>query len=187
VSLFDYNSFPILTTERLVLRELIPADAEDVFVFRSDPEGQKYNSEPMKQVSEALGLIDGLRVGYAARRQLYWAVTLQGHNRVVGLFSFNYWERGHHRAEIGYDLARAYWRQGIASEGVGAIVRFGFEQMDLHRIETATIADNVASVRLLEKLGFRREGTRRGFTLEADGIYHDSAIYGLLRSEYSCE
>jgi len=51
MALFDYNSFPILTTERLVLRELIPADAEDVFVFRSDPEGQKYNSEPRKQVS----------------------------------------------------------------------------------------------------------------------------------------
>ena len=185
MAVFDYNSFPTLTTERLVLRELKPADAEDVFVFRSDPEGQKHNSEPMKQVSESLGLIDGLRVGYAARRQLYWAVTLKDQNKALGLFGFNYWERGHHRAEIGYDLARAYWGQGIATEALKAILQFGFERMELHRIETVTIADNFASVRLLERFGFRREGTRREYSLEHDGIYHDSAVYGLLQSEYA--
>ena len=57
--------------------------------------------------------------------------------------------------------------------------------MDLNRIYAGTIADNHASVRLLERLGFQREGTRRQHSWEEDGTFHDSAIYGLLRSEYT--
>jgi ribosomal-protein-alanine N-acetyltransferase len=180
-----FAAFPVLTTRRLVLRELVPEDAPDVFRFRSDAEEQYFNSEPLRQVPEALALIEELRAGYAAGRMIQWGVTLAGEGRVVGLMGFNSWERGHRRADIGYDLARPLWGRGLAGEAVAAIVRFGFERMALNRIEAFTIADNVRSVRLLERLGFRREGVRRELTLEADGQWHDGTIYGLLRREYA--
>jgi ribosomal-protein-alanine N-acetyltransferase len=182
---FAFEAFPVLTTARLVLRDLRPEDAPDVFRFRSDAEEQYFNSEPLRAPAEALALIEELRADYAARRGIQWAVTLAGEGRVVGLMGFNAWERGHRRADLGYDLARPLWGRGYGREAVAAIVRFGFERMALNRIEAFTIADNVRSVRLLERLGFRREGLRRELTLEADGRFHDGTIYGLLRREYA--
>ncbi len=63
------------------------------------------------------------------------------------------------------------------------MVRFAFVRLDLQRLEAETIADNVESVRLLERLGFVREGTRRAFSYEDDERFHDAAIYGLLKRE----
>ena len=65
------------------------------------------------------------------------------------------------------------------------MIRFGFEEMSLHRIYASTIADNHESVRMLEKIGFHREGTKRESSWEDDGTFHDSAMYGLLRREYT--
>lgn len=184
MALFDFSAFPTLRTDRVVLRELTYADTEDLFAFRGDPVEQMYNTAPVKNLPETRALIERLRTEYDEKRAIHWAVTLGGEGRAVGLFGFNYWERFHRRAEIGYDLARPYQGRGLATEAVGAMVRFGFEEMGLNRIETETIADNHASVRLLERLGFRLEGVRRGYSLEDDGAFHGSAIYALLREEY---
>jgi len=181
---FDFSTFPTLAGERVVLRELESGDAADLFVWRSDPEVQKYNSVPMKDVAEATALIDELRRGYSAHSEIYWAVTQRGDGRAIGLFGFNSWERFHHRADIGYDLRRDFWGRGIATEALHAMLRFGFTCMQLNRIEVRTIADNHGSVRLLQRLGFQREGLRREHSLEDDGTYHDGAIYGLLQREY---
>jgi ribosomal-protein-alanine N-acetyltransferase len=182
---FDFSTFPTLTTERLILREPLLSDAPDVLVFRSDPVVQRYNDPVMATLEEVQALIEELRAEYAAQEGLSWAVTLKESGRVVGLFGFHFWDKYHRRAEIGYDLARAYWGQGFASEAVRAILRFGFERMNLHRVYAGTIADNHESVRLLERIGFQREGTSRQHSWEDDGTFHDSAMYGLLRHEYA--
>lgn len=182
---FDFSTFPALTNGPVLLRELVPDDAADLFVWRSDPEVQKYNSEPMRDVSEAAALISELRAEYAAHRVIHWAVALADDARAIGLFGFNSWEPFHHRAEVGYDLRRDYWGRGIATQALGAILRFGFTRMQLNRIEAQTIADNHGSVRLLQRLGFQREGLRRAYSMEDDGSYHDGAIYGLLQRDYT--
>jgi ribosomal-protein-alanine N-acetyltransferase len=78
--------------------------------------------------------------------------------------------------------AISHWGQGIASEAARAVIDYGFTTMKLHRIQAHTIADN-HPVRLLERLGFRREGTMREYSLEDDLSFHDSAVYGLLRTD----
>jgi [ribosomal protein S5]-alanine N-acetyltransferase len=181
---FDFSTFPTLTTKRLALREVEPSDAADMFVWRSDPEVQKYNSEPMQEVAEAAALIEQLRGEYASYEAIYWVVTLRDEGRPIGLFGFVSWQRYHRRANIGYDLRRDHWGRGIATEALHAMLDFGFEQMRLNRVEAETIADNHGSVRLLQRLGFQREGLRRSFSFEEDGTFHDGAIYGLLRQEY---
>ena len=180
-----FTAFPVLTTARLTLREVLLSDAPDVLVFRGDAQVQKYNGPIMQNVGEVQDLIREVRAETTAQQGITWAVTLTGSDTVLGLFGFHDWDKCHRRAELGYDLARAYWGQGIGSEAVRAIVRFGFERMDLNRIYAGTIADNHESVRLLEKVGFQREGTRRKHSWEEDGTFHDSAMYGLLRHEYT--
>lgn len=182
--IFDFSPFPTLTSKGVVLRELDPEDAADLFVWRSDPEVQRYNSEPMREVRQASELIADLRREHSAQKGIHWAVTLSGDNRAIGLFGFVSWERFHHRAEVGYDLRRDHWGRGIATEALGAMLRFGFTRMRLNRVEAHTIADNHGSVRLLRRLGFEREGLRRAYSLEEDGTYHDGAIYGLLRRDH---
>ena len=182
--LFDFTTFPTLRTERLLLREMVATDAEDVFVFRSDPEVQKYNSEPLQEIAQAAAFIEQIRQWYADQQEVIWGATLIGEDKVIGSFSLFDWQRYHNRAQIGYDLARRYWGQGIGSEAVRALLRFGFERMKLHRIEAYTIIDNHASVRMLQKLGFQLEGVRRQYSWEEDGAYHGSGVFGLLRHEY---
>jgi ribosomal-protein-alanine N-acetyltransferase len=181
--MFDFITFPMLTTDRLILRQVVTADAPDVFIFRSDPEVQKYNSEPMKEVSEAVHLIDGLHQGYQAQHSITWGITLRDEDRVLGLCSIHQWDRYHRRAEIGYDLAQSHWGRGIGTEAVRPIVQFGFRELEVHRLEAYTIIDNYASVRMLEKLGFQLEGVRREYSWEEDGMFHGSGIFGLLRHE----
>jgi ribosomal-protein-alanine N-acetyltransferase len=103
---------------------------------------------------------------------------------VIGLFTINKWNARHRHAEIGYDLARPYWGYGIASEALSAMLQFCFEDMAFNHVEADTLVVNTRSVRLLERLGFQREGTRREYILEDDGLFYDSAIYSLLRREY---
>lgn len=141
----------------------------------------------MQTVGEVQALIEEVRAEYAAQGGLTWALTLKGRDTALGLFGLHDWNRYHRRAEVGYDLARVYWGQGIGSEAVRAILRFGFGRMDLNRIFANTIADNHESVRLLEKVGFQCEGTRRRHSWEDDGTFHDSALYGLLRDEYAMQ
>jgi ribosomal-protein-alanine N-acetyltransferase len=181
---FDFSLFPVLTTERMVLRRLQPEDAPDVFVFRGDIEVQQYNDEPLEDEAAALDFIQHLNADYDAQHNILWAMTLRDENRVFGLCGFGYWDRMHQRSAIGYDMARSHWGQGLALEALAEVLRFGFERMQLHRIEAETVLDNTRSVRLLERLGFQREGSRREFTLEADGQFHDDVIYGLLRREW---
>lgn len=184
---FDFNTFPVLTAERLVLRELRLSDATDVLVFRGDPIVQKYDDPVIHTMAEAQAFIEELHDEYRARHGINWAVTLPDTDVVVGIFSLHHWDQYHRRAEAGYGLAYIYWGQGFGSEALQAIVRFGFEQLTLHRIYARTIADNHESVRLLERLGFLREGTLRKHSWEDDDTFHDSVIYGLLREEFLSE
>lgn len=183
--LFDYSSFPTLSTTRLILRQVRLTDAADVLIFRGDPYVQHFNGPVFESVGEAEDLIRELHQEFVAERGLGWAVSLKQSGRVIGLFSFHGWNRYHRRADVGYDMARDCWGQGYASEALGTMLGFGFARMDLNRVEAQTIADNHESVRLLKRLGFQREGTRRSYSWGDDSTFHAGAIYGLLRDEFN--
>jgi [ribosomal protein S5]-alanine N-acetyltransferase len=172
---------PDLRTERLVLREPALADGPAVLVFRGDPRVQRFNDEPLPDVAAAEAFIGFLRADSAAGARRHWAITIDA--EVVGLIGLHTWEPHHRRAELGYDLACSRWGQGIAREAARAVIDYGFTTMKLHRIQAHTIADNHRSVRLLERLGFHREGTLREYSFEDDLTFHDSAVYGLLATD----
>lgn len=184
----DFSTFPTLTTPRLVLRQIRPEDAADLFAFLSDPEVQKYDSDPpLREMAEADAEIERRSAWHAARQAISWGVTLRGEDRVIGCIGFYFWDRHTYKTELGYTVARPYWRRGIATEALRAVARYGFESLRLHRINVDTRMDNLASVRLMQKLGFVHEGVRRECILNEDGTYQNWGIYGLLEQEYRPE
>lgn len=183
-ALFDFSAFPTLYTRRLVLRELHLRDAEDLFAIRGDPLVTRYNSGPAyERVEQAADLITAIQRAYEDHDEIRWAITFRGMQEVIGICGYNYWVRRDARGSIGYDLARVWWGRGIMTEAVNAIVQFGFEKLQLNRIEADTDARNPASGRVLEKAGFIQEGHQREHFYDS-GAYQDLLLYGLLRRDY---
>jgi ribosomal-protein-alanine N-acetyltransferase len=182
---FDFSTYPTLTTPRLILREIIPADAVDFFSFASDPEVQKYDSDPpMQEIAEAISRIEQIGQWFASGQAISWGIAFKGENRLIGGLGFYFWGKVYYKAELGYTVARPYWRRGIAAEAVRALMQFGFETMHLHRINVDTRMDNLASVGLMQKIGFRPEGVRRECIQNEDGTYQSWGLYGMLEDEY---
>ncbi len=183
---FAFESFPVLSTPRLVLREIVQDDAEAMFRIRGDVRVTRLNSgQPMQSIDDAHELIDKGRQAFLDQRRLDWGIVFRDAPRagIVGRCGFNYWLRQDRRASIGYDLGFAYWGRGIMTEAVRAMVAFGFDQLDLNRIEADTDAENYGSMRVLEKVGFRREGIQRDQYFEWDE-FHDLVLFGLLREDF---
>jgi len=185
--MFEFKDFPTLQTERLILREIVPGDADAVFRIRGDFEVTRYNvGAAYTRIEQAQGLIDGIHHDYVREQEIRWGITRKEDGSdapVIGMCGYNYWHRVDRRGSIGFDLARDYWRQGLMQETVETVLRFGFTEMDLNRIEAEASSDNEASIHLLEKLGFQREGLQREHYFE-EGAFHDLALYSLLRREW---
>lgn len=169
-----------LTTPRLHLRPLAPADAGPLFGIYADPEFMRYwSSPPWTSIEQATRLIDRDLRELAAGEHLRLGIFLRDAGALVGtcsLFNFN---EACRRAEIGYGIARTHWRQGCMSEAVGALIGWAFGDLGLHRLEADIDPRNLASARSLEKLGFVREGLLRERWIVGQEV-SDSALYGLL-------
>jgi [ribosomal protein S5]-alanine N-acetyltransferase len=182
--LFNFEAFPILETERLRLREITPDDVEGIFQIRGDYEVTRYNTgAAYSHIEQAGALIANLRSAFEDKRTIRWGITLKGDDTVIGMCGYNYWVRIDYRGSIGYDLARAYWGRGIMPEAIHAIVDFGFTRMGLNRIEADATVDNQSSIRVLEKVGFGREGIQREQYFE-EGTFYDLMLFSLLRRDY---
>lgn len=181
---FTFGPFPTLETPRLLLRELTQEDANAVFAIRSDYAVTRYNTGlAYERLDQARDLIQAIRTGYLDGVELRWGITLKPNPTVIGMCGFNYWVRHDRRASIGYDLAHTYWGQGLMTEAVRAMVRFGFEDMNLNRIEADADGRNPASARVLEKVGFKREGVQEEQFYESGSFYH-LHLFALLRRDY---
>ena len=189
--MFDYTEFPVLETERLRLREIVPMDTADIFAIRGDYEVTRYNiGAAYQDATEARELIQSMTRLYLEGKEIRWGITLNsrhgGNDTVIGMCGFNYWNRVDRRASIGFDIAREYWRRGIMREALTEILRFGFIEMDLNRVEADVSAENEASIRLLTGLGFIQEGRQRQQYYD-EGAFHDLLLYGLLRKEWTTQ
>lgn len=180
----DFSTFPILETERLLLRKPDPSDVTDIFAFRSDPEVMKFIPRPIaKTEGDVLTLLDILENSLQENERINWVLVLKATNKVIGLFGFVRFLIEHSRAEVGYSLNRNFWRQGYTREALSAILQYSFETLELHTVEAIIHADNAGSAGVLSSLGFRKEAHfREDFCY--DGKYRDSVHFGMLRQEW---
>lgn len=178
------EAFPQLETKRLILRQMRPADAEAIFRLYGDEEVMRYRDVlAFTRLEEAQHFLEGVRARYEQGEETHWAITLKGEEQLVGSCGYS-WHLGPHFGALGYDLARRYWKQGIMTEAVGALLRFGFEVRHLHRIEARVRRGNEASTRLLRRLGFQDEGLLRE-SLFLNHAFYDVQVFSLLTSEYT--
>lgn len=182
-----FNRFPELWTDRLRLRRIEPADAADMFRFLSDEAVTRYfGVETFTHVEEAERRIYSINAGFRNRQAVRWGITLQDDDVLIGSCGFIYWRRSYRHAAVGYELAQPYWRQGIMTETLSAVLEFGFTTMDLNRIEALVVPQNTPSRTLLQKLGFSHEGVMREYGFW-NGRFHDLAVFSLLQREWQAQ
>lgn len=180
--------FPHLQLKRIVLNNIDHDDAEMLFELFSQPQVVAfYDLAAFTDQQQAYQLIELFASRYQQNSGIRWAIRDADTARLIGTCGFNSWSGKMHNAVIGYDLLPAYWHQGIAGEAVSAIIDFAFNGElpcgHIHRIQADTIPGNIASERLLLKLGFKEEGLRREAAL-IHGQYRDMKCFGLLSPEF---
>ena len=173
-----------LASQRLRLRPLQAADAPAVYAMYADPVTMRYwSTPPWTEARQADELIARNQVAMAAGDFLCLGLALTGDDRLIGvctLFAFHLPSR---RCEIGYMLQRDCWGQGLMHEAMSTLLNFGFSALDLNRVEADIDPRNSGSRRTLQRLGFIEEGRLRQRWI-VDGEVSDSALYGLLRSDW---
>lgn len=178
------KQLPELQTERLTLRHPQPKDLDGLWVIFSSKELMRYWShEPWTDRSEAQKYLDEINQGFEKRSLFQWAVTEKGQDRLIGTVTVMNWDRTNRHVEIGYILAKDSWGNGFAIEAVRRVLSFVFDELDVHRVEAELDPRNIGSARLLERLGFSKEGllAERWFLFDESC---DSALYGLLSRDF---
>jgi len=176
---------PTLETERLTIRALHDADVPALFEVFRDPESTRYWSHPaMTDLTQADGLLRDIEKNVATGTFAQWGIARRADDLVIGTCTLHRILRDHRRAELGYILRRDHWGRGLAAEALTRLVDHAFRTLGLHRLEADIDPRNSASIKLVERLGFKQEGLLRERYFVAGDI-QDSVIYGLLAPEWS--
>jgi RimJ/RimL family protein N-acetyltransferase len=176
-------AIPELTTPRLTLRGLQADDAAALLEVLGDRQVTRYHSMPtMASLAEAEGALARLAARFEAGEAIRWAIQSHTERQLIGTIGLLHVVAEHYRGEIGYELGSRWWGQGLIPEAAAAVIDYAFSVLGLHRIEAGVLVDNQASVRVLEKLGFREEGTLRHY-LHLKGRFEDVRWFGLLRPD----
>ncbi|HTA82512.1 MAG TPA: GNAT family protein [Bacteroidia bacterium] len=176
----NFNPFPNLATERVVLRQMTKEDAADVLLLRADESVSKYIARnPYTTIEEVYSFIDKITTGITNNECGYWAIALKETNRLIGTSCIWHINIENMRAEIGYELHPAYQKKGIMQEALPVLIKYAFGTMKLHSLEADVYPENAASIKLLEKNGFVREAYFKDY-FYFNGRFMDTAIYSLI-------
>jgi [ribosomal protein S5]-alanine N-acetyltransferase len=178
------KKLPTIKALRVNLRHLEESDTDSLFEIFSDTEALRYwNTPPFRERAEAAQLLAEINDNFRQKALFQWGVARAGDNKIIGTSTLFRLDDQSRRAEIGYILNRRFWGNGFITEALTALVGFAFEKMNLHRIEADIDPRNAASRRVVERLGFQKEGHLRERWIVGDEI-QDTLFYGLLRSDW---
>ena len=174
-----------LWTARLYLREFVEEDWRAVLAYQSDPLYLRYYDWESR---DEAGVKEFLEMFFEQQRQVprlkfQLAVTLRETGELIGNCGIRKDDPESRVGDIGYEFSPGYWGQGYATEAAREIVRFGFEELKLHRVWASCVAENVGSWRVMEKVGMRREGHLRENEFYKDRWW-DTLMYGILEDEW---
>lgn len=183
MSMRDFSQV-MLDTASLRLRPLELSDTATLYAIHSDPEAMKYSAiRPWVSAAQACQLVESSLSAMRAGSQLCFSIVPTSVGEVVGTCTLFHIFKTSRRAELGFVLAKSAWGNGYMSEAVSAVLDDGFSTLDLNRVETDTDPRNFAAAKMLERLGFLKEGHLRERWI-VDGNKSDSALYGLLKIEW---
>ncbi|MGG2112646.1 GNAT family N-acetyltransferase [Lysinibacillus pakistanensis] len=172
--------FPVLHTDRLVLRELTVNDAQAILNCFSNPDVLRhYGQNPLTSLDQVRLIINNFSKSYEEKCGIKWGIELKGQAGIIGTIGFQEWSTEHKRAEISYALFPESWGKGYALEAVNKVISFGFQEMKLVRIGAIVFTENDASNKLLTKAGFEKEGVLKKY-IHQNNISYDTYIYSLI-------
>ena len=178
-----FSHLPTLLTQRLILRPVRMSDAQDLYEYSRDPEVARHVLwDAHRSIHQTRNYIRYLQHQYRTAAPGTFAIALRDTGKVVGTIGFMWVQTDNRSAEIGYSLSRAYWNKGLMTEAVRCIVDFGFDRLQLNRIEAQHECDNPASGRVMQHAGMRHEGTLRQ-RLYNKGRYVDVELYAILKKD----
>jgi ribosomal-protein-alanine N-acetyltransferase len=182
--MIEGDTLPTLDAPRVRLRWLSERDLDALFRVFSDPDMMRYWSTPaMKDRTEAEDLLVKVRKGFADKTGFQWGIERKEDAQLVGTCTLFHLDAPNRRAEVGYGLASAHWGQGYMTEALTALFGFAFGTLELRRLEADVDPRNESSLRVLGRLGFRREGLLRE-RWNVGGEIQDTAFLGLLAREW---
>ncbi len=180
-----FAQLPRLETERLVLRPVTYDDVPAIHEYCSDPDVARYTAwRPHESLLVTQAYVGAVQDQYRRDEPSPWGVEHREQRSLIGTCGFVARTPEHHRAEIGYTLARSYWGQGLMTEAVHAVIAYAFTNLDVNRIEAICDAENLASARVLEKSGLTFEGILRDYLL-IKGRYRNVRMYAAVRDGQS--
>ena len=160
------QGLPVLTSERLRMRALAPEDDEVIFHFLNDSEVIQYlNRVNLPTKIRARRIMKEIRISGARLESIHYGICLIETGHLIGVISFQQWKETQKQTQIGYMFDRAYWGQGYATEALQRLIRFGFEDLGVTRMEARCHEQNNRSQKLLTRSGFTHKKTQQHFSL----------------------
>jgi [ribosomal protein S5]-alanine N-acetyltransferase len=182
--MIDSEILPTIEGERVCLRWLNDDDVNALFSIFSDPKVMQYwSSLPLEDTKAAQELLAVIRDGFQRKTLFQWGISLYRDNTVIGTCTLYHIDTRNRRAEIGYALGSKYWKNGFMQEALRLLIDYCFNSLNFHRLEADIDPLNAASIKLVERLGFQKEGYLRERWL-VGGNAQDSLIYGLLKNDW---
>lgn len=180
-----FKNPPILECDRIILRKMDRSFADDMFEYASNPAVTKYltwDVHPNRRFSyNYLGYVNSR---YRTGEFFDWAITMRDSGKMIGTCGFTRFNFSSYSAEIGFVLNPKYWGYSIAPEASRRVIRFGFDTLELHRIEARYMENNIQSRRVMEKSGMTFEGIYRDMML-VRGQFVSVGVCSILRSEFN--
>jgi len=158
---YSYDPFPVIRTQRLILRAPKPKDVSAFFDLRSNEQTNKYLDRPIaKNIEEAQAHLDKVIKNIEENNWIAWILTLKESDEMMGSVGLWMYDSKSNTADIGFELLPPYWRNGYTSEAAQAIIEFGFRKIKLSKVLAVFHKDNIASRSTLLKLNFRSESEK---------------------------
>lgn len=177
------NPFPEMSTNRLILRNFKPVDKDAIFNLYSNPTFTAYMMNPITTSDQAEEILQDYVDCFSSGRGIVWAIASLQQPLLIGTCGFEIINHYDKRAEIGFDLCPDYWGRGLMKEAVSAVIKHGFINMGLNRIQAYVHIENDRSVKLLKSLGFFTEGVLRNYRW-FKGSFTDWVLLSFLRTDW---
>ena len=181
---YTMKAFPVLQTKRLWLRERLDSDIEAIVELAGDRaiyEGTCLVPHPYER-HMAVEFTQKCRQAFKEGTAIAWSIALDQTSPLIGVMALRL-DKAHDSADLGYWVGKPYWGNGYCTEALLAVIEYGFNSLNLNRIEGRHFADNPASARVMEKAGMPLDGVLRE-QFKKDGIYKSMAVRSILRGDY---
>lgn len=176
----NFTPFPVLETERMILRKPSYDDKMDFFEMRSNPDTMRFIPRPVAQVpDDVLPVLDMVINSLETKERINWAMTDKSNGKMIGMIGYVRISPDNARAEVGYSLHHDYRRTGLMYEALQAVLDYGFREMKLNSIEAVIHPDNIASWKLVEKAGFSRDAYFKDYNYH-NNKFVDAVVYSLI-------